>query len=1059
MKQLYPNAIPTYFAKGILIDKSYYAIEDGNLYFTKSLETIISEQYLEFGTNLQQANSFITTIYFDIHIFFDRFVPDNTAERNSLALAQATSYALMDYFNQYTYAEVTANMISEIAYTETLTFWSTLISAPLVFLGSWAIMGTQTFLAQAEVGIVRQLLNLVTAPIKEVFQEIIEDGFKEAIAENFVDLIGGTEDVGFWLSSIWTSGREAVSSLATITLGKGDSRANIKTALSVAKAHLSGNTEIKNTILTQLSQELDKKKQDIKEKQEGMKTWQKVINSGAFKGILMMTSAFFFGSLSFLGVNRMFRSAFTITSKAYGEAKTITHTRRKRELIQAYGSNNFYENLGKMEDQTKKPANIDGATLNNIFRSLQKSGTTTETSIIPSTSGAPRINPNPISRQESQLEQKFAEIKELQESMYRAQTEALSFRRRWLTQPGLRVGESVNLMFSFSVKKDMSVSILIKNLNQAKEDMKVTVSNKEVSIEDFDTTILTPQDTVKLRRVFRAAAVNPDVIVNLDNINNRLFPGLDRGQILKYYSILFNRKFDSSTPSSELLLKKIRYNKDEILKAIEVLGGTKYLNLRDDIIVDNEINSQVMAVLKDKYDKGEKFTEQEGLIAGIAIFLMGNNDITESSVDSGREKRSGGDTQSAKFKQDTKNKINRLKQLIHKQLQHYSETGERLSSLKEITPMAGWVSEKTTRKYSQIILLEIFGNPDIAKTVYDMLFGIVFTSYQGVKRAAFDHGFRILTTSAQWFEMVKNREVETSKLYVELECLEKGHKSTVRVDVIQGCYICMVDGFKNKALDFQDVLKLAEDRGIQAVSFKDESKPLTEIEFNDLIEDYIDLNQDPENYKSTSRIYINLRWRHEDHVFEATYNNIVGTKVDLFCPFCVRSVDQRQTYTAFKEKFQQYLPLPQSILYDVRLARILSNPSILLQDEYKSLQDPRVHVDMFGVFNIHGQEFKIAIEHQGGQHSSFDDYLNLNRPRDEANGHYIPTSEYKRRWDSLVLRDKTKVELFKALNNDGYYLIVVDHRVPVSQRANYILQEFIRQTGVNPGQRDIDDWI
>ncbi|KKL67514.1 hypothetical protein LCGC14_2134220, partial [marine sediment metagenome] len=322
MKQLYPNAIPTYFAKGILIDKSYYAIEDGNLYFTKSLETIISEQYLEFETDLQQANSFITTIYFDIHIFFDRFVPDNTTERNSLALAQATSYALMDYFNQYTYAEVTANMISEIAYTETLTFWSTLISAPLVFLGSWAIMGTQTFLAQAEVGIVKQLLSLVTAPIKEVFQEIIEDGFKEAIAENFVDLIGGTEDVGFWLSSIWTSGREAVSSLATITLGKGDSRANIKTALSIAKAHLSGNTEIKNTILTQLSQELDKKKQDIKEKQEGMKTWQKVINSGAFKGILMMTSAFFFGSLSFLGVNRMFRSAFTITSKAYGEAKT-----------------------------------------------------------------------------------------------------------------------------------------------------------------------------------------------------------------------------------------------------------------------------------------------------------------------------------------------------------------------------------------------------------------------------------------------------------------------------------------------------------------------------------------------------------------------------------------------------------------------------------------------------------------------------------------------------------------------------------------------------------------
>ena len=42
----------------------------------------------------------------------------------------------MDYFSQYTYAEVTANMISEIAYTETLTFWSTIISTPLAYFGA-----------------------------------------------------------------------------------------------------------------------------------------------------------------------------------------------------------------------------------------------------------------------------------------------------------------------------------------------------------------------------------------------------------------------------------------------------------------------------------------------------------------------------------------------------------------------------------------------------------------------------------------------------------------------------------------------------------------------------------------------------------------------------------------------------------------------------------------------------------------------------------------------------------------------------------------------------------
>jgi len=61
------------------------------------------------------------------------FVPDTTEETNRLALTQATHHAVMDYFNQYTYTEVTANMISEIAYTETLTFWSTIISSIAIY--------------------------------------------------------------------------------------------------------------------------------------------------------------------------------------------------------------------------------------------------------------------------------------------------------------------------------------------------------------------------------------------------------------------------------------------------------------------------------------------------------------------------------------------------------------------------------------------------------------------------------------------------------------------------------------------------------------------------------------------------------------------------------------------------------------------------------------------------------------------------------------------------------------------------------------------------------------
>ena len=67
------------------------------------------------------------TIFYKVNIIFDRFVPDTSDETSRLALAQATSYTIMDYFNQYTYAEISANMITEITYTETLTFWSTFV--------------------------------------------------------------------------------------------------------------------------------------------------------------------------------------------------------------------------------------------------------------------------------------------------------------------------------------------------------------------------------------------------------------------------------------------------------------------------------------------------------------------------------------------------------------------------------------------------------------------------------------------------------------------------------------------------------------------------------------------------------------------------------------------------------------------------------------------------------------------------------------------------------------------------------------------------------------------
>ena len=91
---------------------------------------------LEIDSESEQCENFETAlssglvdflINYKIHIYFDIFIPDTMEETHNLELAQATQHAVMDYFNQYTYAEVTAHMISEIAYTETITFWSTVV--------------------------------------------------------------------------------------------------------------------------------------------------------------------------------------------------------------------------------------------------------------------------------------------------------------------------------------------------------------------------------------------------------------------------------------------------------------------------------------------------------------------------------------------------------------------------------------------------------------------------------------------------------------------------------------------------------------------------------------------------------------------------------------------------------------------------------------------------------------------------------------------------------------------------------------------------------------------
>lgn len=409
-------------------------------------------------------------------------------------------------------------------------------------------------------------------------------------------------------------------------------------------------------------------------------------------------------------------------------------------------------------------------------------------------------------------------------------------------------------------------------------------------------------------------------------------------------------------------------------------------------------------------------------------------------------------------KQILQNKKNSLKQIIIEQLQHYSKTGERLYSKKEVQAESGF-SHNSLVKYTKIILEQIFTDYRSASLIYDMILGRITTSYQKTKENCIENGLLLKTTSTQWFDMLKNRgDTSPSRLYVEVKCTAGDHESSIRVGSIRTCGECHTEAYLNSPLNFKDVLNLGSERNIQAISFFDDSQQLTESEFNELVKAYKAQHQDPNDYKSKTIAYLNLKWKclECDRVFERTYDNIQRSKIKHYCPSCVSSIDQQMTLESAEGLFQDYTT--QSFRSDVQLTRFLPD-RILLMNKYQVISHPNVHVDIYGVISVGDKEFKIAIEHQGPQHYSFESYLEIIKSKDIASGIYKTDEKYKEMYDALIERDKAKVQLFKDLKKQGYYLIVVPYKISPAKRESFILEKFIEQTNVNPGQPSIADYL
>lgn len=227
-------------AGGIAIDTSHFQVIDGAIYFTDTLDNIVRKLYPQLDAELAKIDPAVHIVYYHLRILFPLEVPDTTEDTHRLALAQASTYAVLDCINQYEQARAISQMKAEIAYTETLTFFSTILATALNYFRSYTIQGSDQFIKQIGVEVAKGatrasykaifqalMKELIKGAFKEVLEEIIKDGFIETLSENIVDILGGPEELGFWISSLATSGRETMGPIGNLAL-------NLKSDVSVS---------------------------------------------------------------------------------------------------------------------------------------------------------------------------------------------------------------------------------------------------------------------------------------------------------------------------------------------------------------------------------------------------------------------------------------------------------------------------------------------------------------------------------------------------------------------------------------------------------------------------------------------------------------------------------------------------------------------------------------------------------------------------------------------------------------------------------------------------------
>ena len=160
------------------------------------------------------------------------------------------------------------------------------------------------------------IVKLFTSPIKEILQELVADSLTEAFVQFAVEELGGTEDLGFWLSSLATSLRESTAgplaniAFSTIMSGTKSSTSLQKASgrLSMLKGLMTGNQDLAKQGYVTFEEAIAQEEKSQLQKKTSQSGWRKLLSSGVLKGIALASASLITGGMSFFTLMGMAQS-------------------------------------------------------------------------------------------------------------------------------------------------------------------------------------------------------------------------------------------------------------------------------------------------------------------------------------------------------------------------------------------------------------------------------------------------------------------------------------------------------------------------------------------------------------------------------------------------------------------------------------------------------------------------------------------------------------------------------------------------------------------------------